>query len=73
VIYKRATQQIRDAGIDHIVVVKRLWGPAPEDTRAVSQTSRCFKTWQQAAQAVIDGYRPTVHKFKPTHTETEGS
>ena len=63
-IYKRATAQIRKAGIEHIVIVKRLWGAAPEDARAKKQTSQCFESWQAAAQAVIDGYRPEVHELK---------
>jgi hypothetical protein len=63
-IYKRATKRIRDAGIEHIVVVKRLWGPAPEDTRATKQTSQCFPSWQAAAQAVIGGFRPEVHEWR---------
>jgi len=63
-IYKRATRQLRDAGIEHIVIVKRLWGPAPSDTRAISQTSQCFKSWQAAVQAVLAGYRPTVHQYR---------
>ena len=63
-IYKRATQILRDANIEHIVIVKRLWGPSPEDTRAVVQTSKCFKTWQEAVVAVKAGYRPKVTKFR---------
>jgi len=61
-IYKRATKQLQDAGIEHIVIVKRLWGPSPEDTRARKQTSQCFSSWQKAVQAVLGGFRPTVHE-----------
>ena len=49
-IYKRATQQLRAAGIEHIVIIKRLWGPAPEDPRLQHQRSnrafaqRCLRT-----------------------------
>lgn len=64
-IYKRATKALKDAGIDHIQIVKYLWGPAPEDTRATKQTSRCFDTWQKARDAVLDGYRPSVEEWKP--------
>ena len=63
-IYKRATAQLKAAGIDDIVIVKRLWGPAPENTKAIIQTSRCFKTWQEATEAVIAGFRPTVQEWK---------
>ena len=58
--YKRATQKLRDAGIKHITIYRRLYGAAPEDDRWERQTSRCFKTPLEAAQAVIDGFRP-VH------------
>lgn len=58
--YKRATAQLRAAGIEHIVIVKRLYGPAPHDPRMTAQTSRCFNTWQEAVKAVIDGFRPAV-------------
>ena len=59
-IYKRATKQLQIVGIKHIVIVKRLWGPSPEDTRAKRQTSRCFNSWQEAVQAVLMGFRPTI-------------
>jgi len=59
-IYKRATQQLRAAGIANIVIVKRLYGAAPEFTDCHQQQSRCFKTPQEAATAVLDGFRPTV-------------
>ena len=58
-IYKRATQQLRKAGIPHIEIRKYLWGPCPIDPRLTKQESRCFKSSQEAAQAVIDGFRPT--------------
>ena len=58
-IYKRATKQLRSAGIKHIEIHKYLWGPCPIDPRLIKQTSECFKTPQEAAQAVIDGFRPT--------------
>lgn len=57
--YKRATKKLRDAGIEDIDIVKRLYGPAPENIRWERQTSSCFKTPDEAAQAVIDGFRPT--------------
>ena len=58
-IYRLATKQLQDAGIKHIVIVKRLWGPSPEDIRVKRQKSRCFGSWQEAVQAVINGFRPT--------------
>lgn len=58
-IYKRATKQLRDAGIQHIEIRKYLWGPCPIDPRLTKQTSECFKSWQEATQAVINGFRPT--------------
>jgi hypothetical protein len=60
-IYKQATKKLRDAGVDHIVIVKRLWGASPEDKRAIRQTSLCFESWQEAVKAVLDGYRPKIH------------
>ena len=57
-IYKRATAQLRAAGIAHIVIKKRLWGASPHDPRMPRQHSQCFPTWQQAAQAVRAGFRP---------------
>lgn len=59
-IYKRATKQLQAAGIENIVIVKRLWGPSPENTRAKRQTSRCFDSWQKAVEAVKNGFRPTI-------------
>jgi hypothetical protein len=56
---KRATAHLVAAGITHIVIVKRLWGAAPEDTRFRRQTSQCFATWQDPVQAVKNGFRPT--------------
>lgn len=58
--YKRAATALAAAGLPHIVIRKRFWGPAPEDTRLHRQQSRCFKTWQAALHAVlVDGFRPT--------------
>jgi hypothetical protein len=57
-LYKRATRALREAGIDHILIVKRLWGAAPEDPRLARQTSQCFATWQEAVEAVKAGFRP---------------
>lgn len=64
-IYKRATRSLKEAGIEHIQIAKYLWGPAPEDVRAIEQTYQCFDTWQDARDAVLAGYRPTVKKYKP--------
>ena len=63
-IYKRATAQLKAAGILDIVILKRLWGPAPVNTKARVQTSRCWGTWQEATEAVIAGVRPTVVEWK---------
>ena len=57
-IYKRATEKLRKAGVEHIVIKKQLWGATPYDTRLLRQTSQCFRTPMQAADAVIDGFRP---------------
>lgn len=57
-IYKRATARIRAAGIEDIVIKSGLWGPYPHDPRLRAQSSACFKTWQEAADAVIEGFRP---------------
>lgn len=57
-IYKRATARIRAAGIEHIVVKGGFYGPYPHDPRLRAQSSHCFKTWQEAADAVIGGFRP---------------
>lgn len=58
--YKRAKASLTAAGLSHIVIRKRLYGPAPEDIRLHRQQSRCFKTWQAALHAVlVDGFRPT--------------
>lgn len=63
-IYKRATARLKAAGIDDIVIKKGLWGPYPANTNATKQASRCFDTWQEAAEAVIAGYRPSVEVWK---------
>ena len=70
-IYKRATRALQEAGINHIVIVKRLLGSAPEDTNAIVQRSRCFKTWQEARDAVLNGYRPEVIRSRPTLVEAD--
>ena len=57
-VYKRATAQIRAAGIDNIVITKRLFGASPSDPRLPRQRSQCFRTWQAAVQAVLAGFRP---------------
>jgi transcriptional regulator with XRE-family HTH domain len=54
---------IRDAGIEHIVVHKFECGVAPQDDRAEKQTSRCFNSWQEAARAVIDGFRWSMREL----------
>jgi len=61
-IYKRATKKLRDVGITDIVIVKGAWGPYPRSTVAKRQKSKCFATPNAAAQAVIDGFRPTVEE-----------
>lgn len=56
--YKRATAQLRTAGIPFLVIEKCLWGASPRDPRLRHQRSQCFPTWQAAVQAVLDGFRP---------------
>jgi hypothetical protein len=58
-IYKRATQALRQAGICDIQIVKRLYGASPEHVEWERQHSRCFRTPREAAQAVLAGFRPT--------------
>ena len=62
--YKRATERLRDAGITDISIYKRLYGATPENDLWDRQTSQCFSTPMEAAQAVIDGFRP-VHLLPP--------
>lgn len=57
-IYKRATQQLRAAGIMDINIVKRLYGASPEHTEWERQQSQCFKTPSEAVSAVLAGFRP---------------
>ena len=59
-IYKRATKKLKDAGINDIVIVKRLWGATPHYVSVRAQISTCFKTPDEAVKAVINGFRPTV-------------
>ena len=63
-IYKLATKQLRDSGINHIVIVKALFGAAVQDKRAAKQTTFCFENWQEARDAVLNGYRPTIERWK---------
>lgn len=60
-IYKRATKQLRNAGIEHIVINKCLWGAVPHDPRLSAQNSKVFKSPKEAIDAVIDGYRPSPY------------
>ena len=57
-VYKRATKKLRDAGIQDIQIVKRLYGAAPENIMYERQTSRCFASPALAVEAVIAGFRP---------------
>jgi len=58
-IYKRATAKLRAAGIEDIYIYKRLYGASPENIMFERQTSQCFRTPDEAADAVIAGFRPT--------------
>ena len=58
--YKRARKQLKAVGIKDIRIVKRLWGAVPEHISATKQSAECFKTWQQALDVVMKGYRPTI-------------
>ena len=66
--YKRATKKLLAAGITDILIVKRLYGAAPECLNWERQTSRCFATPDEAANAVIAGFRPT-HILPPDEQE----
>lgn len=61
-VYKRATAKLRAAGIADVEIRGGLGGPCVTYPKLyyVRQTSRCFPTPDAAAQAVIDGYRPTI-------------
>ena len=61
-IYKRATARIKAAGIEDIQIVKRLYGASPEHIMFERQHSQCFPTPNQAAEAVIQGFRPTQNR-----------
>ena len=71
-IYKRATAKLRAAGIEDIYIVKRLYGATPENVMWERQQSRCFSTPDEAAQAVINGYRP-VHVLPPNELKGEST
>lgn len=58
--YKRLTQKLKDNGIENISLEKRLWGCSPEFMNIERQRSRCFKTPQEAYEAVVSGFRPEV-------------
>jgi hypothetical protein len=59
-VLKRATQKLREAGIEHIEVRTGLYGPYLLDPRLKRQNcGRVYKTWQEAVKAAIDGARPT--------------
>ena len=57
-IYKRATRKLLKVGIEDIQIVKRLYGASPENIMYHRQSSQCFKTPMEAADAVINGFRP---------------
>jgi hypothetical protein len=58
-IYKRATQQLRNHGILDLVIEKRRFGATPMNPAWARQQSRCFKDATEAVNAVLSGYRPT--------------
>lgn len=58
-IYKRATKRLLNSGIEDIQIVRGLWGAAPENVMYERQHTRCFPSADEAATAVIDGFRPT--------------
>lgn len=59
-IYKRATVRLRAAGIEDIVIRGGTYGPYPYHTKALRQSATCFKSVQEAIEAVLAGYRPTI-------------
>lgn len=59
-LLKRATQKLRDSGIEHLVVQRGVHGPYLLDPRYRAQRSRCHKTWQETVAAAVAGERPTI-------------
>ncbi|MBU2052582.1 hypothetical protein KKH13_05235 [Patescibacteria group bacterium] len=57
-IMKRATKQLRDAGIEHIEIHKGLYGYTPYDSRLTYQASITYNTADEAVRAVKGGTRP---------------
>ncbi len=62
--YKRAQQCLNEIGLNYLILCHAWGGCTVQDTRACKQNTQVFSTWQEALQAVLDGYRPTVLKWK---------
>jgi len=62
-ILKRATAQLRAAGIPTLEIHRGLWGYTCYDPKLRNQTSHTYKTAEQSVQATIDGERPTEGAF----------
>lgn len=61
-IHKRATEQLKKAGIK-LNVKKCLYGYRIDNPNYIAQDSMCFPTAKKAVDAVInDGFRPTERK-----------
>ncbi len=58
-VYKRATKKLRDAGIEHLQVIKGVYGPYLYDPRVNRQQSVCHKTPDACVEAAIKGERPS--------------
>lgn len=59
-IYRRATTKLKAAGITDIQIHKCLYGAVPRVIGASVQTAIVYKTADEAAAAVLAGYRPST-------------
>lgn len=59
-IYKRATKKLRAAGIEHLQIIKGIYGPYLYDPRANRQESTVHKTPDACIDAAINGERPRI-------------
>jgi hypothetical protein len=63
-VYKRATKRLIEAGIINIEICKGVHGASPIMTGVKRQTTKVFDDANQAAEAVLSGFRPTVVESK---------
>ncbi len=59
-VYKRATQKLRNVGIEHLQVIKGMYGPYLYDPRGARQESIVHKTPDDCVNAAVDGERPRI-------------